>query len=315
MSAKSSNSSGTATSTAKPSPPKTLPSLWLMALSGTAASWGEFCTIPFDTAKVRLQIQDKTNPRYKGLFDVLSSMFREEGVRSPWKGVVAGIQRQMVFAPIRIGLYEPVRDFYTPAENRGAPTILQRIEAGVTTSAIGITVASPTDVVKVRLQAEGRLPAGTPRRYAGVLDAYSKIVKQEGIAGLWTGYGPNLARNVIVNATELVAYDQSKQFYLQVAKFPDDWRTHFAASLTAGLAATLLGSPVDVIKTTVMAAQKGGVQTFKGPLDCAWQLFKNQGPLAFYKGFIPNFARIGSWNIVTWMTLEQFKQYYWQSHK
>ena len=62
-------------------------------------------------------------------------------------------------------------------------------------SAIGITVASPTDVVKVRLQAEGRLPAGVPRRYNGSLDAYRKIIAQDGILGLWTGYGPNLARN------------------------------------------------------------------------------------------------------------------------
>ena len=68
-------------------------------------------------------------------------------------------------------------------------------------SAIGITVASPTDVVKVRLQAEGRLPPGVPRRYNGALDAYRKIVAQDGIKGLWTGYGPNLARNWSANDT------------------------------------------------------------------------------------------------------------------
>jgi hypothetical protein len=76
----------------------------------------------------------------------------------------------------------------------------------------GITVASPTDVVKVRLQAEGRLPPGQPRRYAGAIDAYRKIVAEEGIKGLWTGYGPNLARNCVVNATELVAYDQVNRY-------------------------------------------------------------------------------------------------------
>lgn len=26
--------------------------------------------------------------------------------------------------------------------------------------------------------------------------------------------------------------------------------------------------------------------------------------------FIPNFARIGSWNVITWMTLEQLKLMY-----
>lgn len=47
--------------------------------------------------------------------------------------------------------------------------------------ALGITVANPTDLVKVRLQAEGKLPPGVPRRYSGALDAYSKIVRKVNI--------------------------------------------------------------------------------------------------------------------------------------
>ncbi len=39
----------------------------------------------------------------------------------------------------------------------------------------GILVANPTDVVKVRLQAE--LRSGGPRRYSGTLDAYRTIVR------------------------------------------------------------------------------------------------------------------------------------------
>lgn len=283
----------------------------LMVLSGAAASWGEFCTIPFDTAKVRLQMQDKANPVYRGLFHTLQSMFQQEGLRAPWKGVTAGIQRQCAFAPIRIGLYEPVRNFYVGKDFKGDPPILQKIAAGLTTSAIGITVASPTDVVKVRLQAEGRLPPGAVRRYNGAIDAYKKIVAQEGVGGLWTGYGPNLARNCVVNATELVAYDQAKQVFLANG-LPDNAMTHILSGLTAGLAATLLGSPVDVVKTRVMAQKASTTPEFKGPIDCAVKLLRNQGPLAFYKGFIPNFARIGSWNIVTWTTLEFLKGQYHQ---
>lgn len=39
-------------------------------------------------------------------------------------------------------------------------------------------MASPTDLVKVRLQSEGKLPPGVPRRYSGAMNAYSTIVKQ-----------------------------------------------------------------------------------------------------------------------------------------
>jgi hypothetical protein len=34
---------------------------------------------------------------------------------------------------------------------------------------------------------------------------------QEGIGALWTGLGPNVARNAIINAAELASYDQFKQ--------------------------------------------------------------------------------------------------------
>ena len=34
---------------------------------------------------------------------------------------------------------------------------------------------------------------------------------------------------------------------------------------------------------------------------------KKEGPGAFYKGFLPNYARVGSWNVVMFLTLEQIK--------
>lgn len=46
------------------------------------------------------------------------------------------------------------------------------------TGALAIAVANPTDLVKVRLQAEGKLAPGVPRRYSGALNAYSTIAKQ-----------------------------------------------------------------------------------------------------------------------------------------
>ncbi|KAJ1425415.1 Tetratricopeptide-like helical domain superfamily [Sesbania bispinosa] len=68
-----------------------------------------------------------------------------------------------------------------------------------------------TDLVKVGLQAEGKLPPGVPRRYSGSLNAFSTIVKQEGIGVLWTELGPDIARNAIINASELASYDQVKE--------------------------------------------------------------------------------------------------------
>ena len=63
---------------------------------------------------------------------------------------------------------------------------LIRIAAGITTGTLAILSAQPTDVVKVRMQAEQKL-AGEPSRYKGVMDAYVTIGKTEGMKGLYKG--------------------------------------------------------------------------------------------------------------------------------
>jgi solute carrier family 25 uncoupling protein 8/9 len=52
------------------------------------------------------------------------------------------------------------------------------LQCVLSTGAVAIAVANPTDLVKVRLQAEGKLPPGVPKRYSGSLNAYSSIVRQ-----------------------------------------------------------------------------------------------------------------------------------------
>jgi solute carrier family 25 uncoupling protein 8/9 len=63
-----------------------------------------------------------------------------------------------------------------------------RIAAGLTTGALAVLIAQPTDVVKVRLQAQQRTQGtGTVPRYTSTLQAYQTIARQEGARGLWKG--------------------------------------------------------------------------------------------------------------------------------
>ncbi|CAL4982426.1 unnamed protein product [Urochloa decumbens] len=254
------------------------------AASAIAACFAEVCTIPLDTAKVRLQLQKNVvgdaAPKYRGLLGTAATIAREEGAAALWKGIVPGLHRQCIYGGLRIGLYEPVKSFYVGQDHVGDVPLSKKIAAGFTTGAIAIAIANPTDLVKVRLQAEGKLAPGAPRRYAGAMDAYAKIARQEGVAALWTGLGPNVARNAIINAAELASYDQVKQTILKLPGFKDDVVTHLFSGLGAGFFAVCVGSPVDV------------------------------GPLAFYKGFLPNFARLGSWNVIMFLTLEQVQKYF-----
>lgn len=46
---------------------------------------------------------------------------------------------------------------------------------------------------------------------------------------------------------------------------------------------------------------------YKSAIDCCIYMAKNEGFPAFYKGFVPNFARLVTWNIVLWISYEQIK--------
>ncbi|KAM5552149.1 mitochondrial uncoupling protein 1-like, partial [Rosa sericea] len=187
-----------------------------------------------------------------------------------------------------------IKSLYVGNDFIGDVPLTKKILAALTTAALAITVANPTDLVKVRLQAEGKLPPGAPRRYSGALNAHSTILRQEGVGDLWTGIGPNIARNAIINAAELASYDQVKQTLLKIPGFKDNVVTHLFAGLGAGFFAVCIGSPVDVVKSRMM----GDSSAYKNRIDCFVKTLKNDGPLAFYKGFIPNFGRLGSWNVI-----------------
>lgn len=51
---------------------------------------------------------------------------------------------------------------------------------------MAVSFAQPTDVVKVRFQAQMNLN-GVARRYSGTMQAYKHIFQNEGLRGLWKG--------------------------------------------------------------------------------------------------------------------------------
>ncbi|ONK69318.1 uncharacterized protein A4U43_C05F21590 [Asparagus officinalis] len=100
----------------------------------------KICTIPLDTAKVRFQLQKKavlgdvaTLPKYRGMLGTISTIAREEGLATLWKGVVPGLHRQCVFGGLRVGLYEPFKSLYVGENFVGDILLTRKILAGLTT--------------------------------------------------------------------------------------------------------------------------------------------------------------------------------------
>eukprot|EP00887_Chlorella_sp_A99_P006288 scaffold3.g6288.t1 len=262
---------------------------------------------------------------FRGVLGTLRTVSADEGVHALWKGLGPGLQHQVLYGGLRIGLYDPVKALF-PVKPAGETSFFSKVAAGIVTASFAIAVASPTDLVKVRMQAEAKLPPGLPKRYPSALGAYAIIIREEGVAALWTGLGPNVARNVAVSTAALASYDQIKEVLLKLMEdngachlagshqhpfrtlaipaglFSDNVTCHLASSLVAGFMSTVCGSPFDVIKSRMMGAAPG---TYSGMMDAFLQTLRREGPLALYNGFAMNYARLGSWNVVMFLTLEQ----------
>lgn len=298
--------------------PQPLPLWKSFGASAFSACTAELLTLPFDTGKVRLQLQGTPTPgvapKYKGLVGTVGTIAKEEGAAALWKGWQPGLHRQCLFGGLRIGLYDPVKSQVSrliDGEGAAESSFGAKVVSGLITGGVAISIANPTDLVKVRLQAQGRQAlaeagkAPPKPKYPSAMAAYRMIAKEEGIAGLWTGVVPNITRNSVINATELATYDQVKQMLLASKIVDDNVFCHILSGLGAGLCACIVGSPVDVVKSRVMGDSVG---MYSGTVDCFVKTMKNDGIMAFYKGFIPNFTRLGSWNVAMFLTLEQVKK-------
>jgi solute carrier family 25 uncoupling protein 8/9 len=270
-----------------PNPPADLSLARKMLCAGSAACVADLMTFPFDVAKVRLQMTRVLTSGTSGLAQptglsgTLMHMVRTEGLASCWNGIIPGLQRQCVFASIRIGLYDNVKDFYSDkfgVKNSGSSVMAVRLLSGITSGAIAISIAQPTDVVKVRMQAQRNTSSGAAAMTTSSLAMYRQIFRTAGLSGLWTGLLPNMARNSLVNATELVCYDSIKQSLLEAKLLEDGLPCHIAAGFSAGFMATLVASPIDVVKTRVMSGSATGFWS------AASTLARESGFFGFYKG-------------------------------
>lgn len=110
---------------------------------------------------------------------------------------------------------------------------MTRVFAGLTTGGMAVMVGQPTEVVKVKFQAQKRLP-GVKLQFTSTPATYRRIGREEGIRGLWKGVIPNMGRNAVVNVSEIVVYDIVKDCLMFYGGMRDDIYCHFSGAVIAG---------------------------------------------------------------------------------
>ncbi|XP_031428485.1 kidney mitochondrial carrier protein 1 isoform X1 [Clupea harengus] len=271
---------------------------------GMASIVAEFGTFPIDLTKTRLQVQGPSHcmeVRYRGMFHALRRIGQEEGIRALYSGISPALLRQASYGTIKIGTYNTLKKLFVSRPED--ETIVINVFCGVVSGVLSSSLANPTDVLKIRMQAQGALMQGS------MMANFMNIYQTEGTRGLWRGVIPTAQRAAIVVGVELPVYDITKKHLIGSGVMDDSILTHFISSFTCGLAGALASNPVDVVRTRMMNQRVlSGNPLYKGTLDGVRQTWRGEGFFALYKGFWPNWLRLGPWNIIFFITYEQLKK-------
>eukprot|EP00937_MAST-01D_sp_MAST-1D-sp2_P003276 g3276.t1 len=285
-------------------------------LSATSSCIAETVTYPFDITKTRLQIQGESSASgagaRRGIVSTLAGIVRQEGILQVYRGLAPACLRHCVYSGIRVSTYEGLRESVFKKNADGSFPLWKGMAAGMSAGAIGQFFATPTDLVKVQMQIEGkRIARGEPPRYRGTLDAFRTLYARGGVAGLYVGWAPAVQRAALVQLGDLTTYDFAKQNLMLRLELEDGPVLHALSSGVAGLVAATMGAPADVIKTRIMnqptdpVTNKGTL--YSGTLDCLRQTVRNEGLGALYKGWLPTWMRMAPWSLVFFLSFEQLR--------
>ncbi|XP_045165322.2 mitochondrial substrate carrier family protein ucpB-like [Mercenaria mercenaria] len=289
---------------------------WRFLLAGTSCMLAAAVTNPIDVVKIRMQLENEMAEQkglthlkgryYNGWVKGCATIVKDEGIPGLYKGVFPSLMREGSYSTIRLGAYEPLKRVFGATDPAHTP-LWKKICAGAMSGAVGSSIATPTDLVKVRMQAQGKLGHGEQKRYASTFSAFREIFREGGMRALYTGVGPTVKRAAILTATQIPAYDHSKHLILNAGLLTEGVPLHVTASMIAGFCTACTTSPVDVVKTRVMN-QCQITKPYKSAFDCFAKTLRAEGPLGLYKGFIPNWMRIGPHTIVTFFVFEQLRK-------
>jgi solute carrier family 25 oxoglutarate transporter 11 len=251
---------------------------------------------PVDMVKVRLQLAGegvKTGPKPTPV-GVLKDIVASGKVMDLYTGLSAGLLRQAVYTTARLGFFDTfMKTLTASAETKGTKIgFKERAGAGLAAGGLAAMFGNPADLALIRMQSDGLKPAAQRANYTSVIDALTRIAKQEGVTRLWAGCYPTVVRAMALNFGQLAFFSEAKN-QLKGTSLSSRTQT-LTASAVAGFFASFFSLPFDFVKTRLQKQTRApdGTLPYKGMFDCFKQVAKDEGMLRFYRGFSTYYVRI-----------------------
>ncbi|NWH39850.1 DIC protein, partial [Chloropsis hardwickii] len=222
-------------------------------------------------------------------------VIRTDGFLALYNGLSASLCRQMTYSLTRFGIYETAKSHLG---GQGPPPFYQKVLLAAVGGKLGSGALGPG---YLRMDEPlTQLFSGHRFHWWACGDPGGHGERQVSSVCTTGAFGPcMMAFGVVASAGVLLTS--------LLASLPrGQWtRSSVPWLARAGLCATFLCQPLDVLKTRLMNSHG----EYRGVVHCAMETAK-LGPLAFYKGFVPAAVRLVPQTVLTFIFLEQLRKYF-----
>merc|ERR1711879_311605 len=151
-----------------------------------------FVVTPQETIKVKIiHDNNRAQPRYKGLFHAISTIYKELGWRGCYAGYIATLTKESTSCLMRFSIMFMLKDWYRKKNSVAEPPLYMTALFAACAGVISVSCNMPVDVVKTRMQGLEQ------NRYKNFFHCAQVIYKDDGIRGYYKGIVPRIGRVVI----------------------------------------------------------------------------------------------------------------------
>lgn len=200
-----------------------------------------------------------------------------------------------------------------PPPSQVAPHSISKVFRNALSSTMGAavvaTVVTPLDVVKIRLQAHvcpvaGSNPCPDPKHVDGSFDAARKIIRAEGVRGLWRGLNVTLLLAIPTTGIYFTLYEALRDQLKASNEKLSESAIALLAGATARVATATAASPLEMARTSLQAGVDGPNATVSSVLR---QVQRNEGVFALWRGLGPTLLRDAPFSAIYWSAYEGLK--------
>jgi len=262
-------------------------------LSGVAAGVSKTAAAPIERVKLLVQNQDEMIKQgrlaepYKGVVDCVQKTLRTEGVIPFWRGNLANVLRYFPTQALNFAFKDTIKAMFKVDKN--APQYVKfgtNIASGGLAGSLSLTLVYSLDFARTRLANDAKGKGGE-RQFNGLIDVYAKTLKTDGIQGLYRGFTISCVGIFIYRGMYFGLYDSLKPILLGAdASVLWSFLLGWGVTIFSGL----MSYPIDTVRRRMMMTSGSGVK-YKGSIDCAVQVIKNEGFMSLMKGAGANILR------------------------